>query len=237
MYHLHFSSLPSTQNYLKENLSLLQKNHQQDILISTSEQNLGIGRNENKWFFYPDSLAMSFTMKPNPAPTLSSLEVGVLVALFLEKNFSAPIKLKWPNDLLTNEGKKCGGIISHYIDSETVIVGVGINLGEGARLAPNNDFKHGLGAVLPTLKLNSEDQKKISADFYSFLLKNRIALFKELQEYFYQFCAHKNHLVLINDEQSEAEGIFLGIGANGEALVEVNKNIRTFLSSSLTILN
>ena len=142
--------------------------------------------------------------------------------------------IKWPNDLLDIELKKCGGIICQYIDSETVIVGLGLNLGEV--IHPNsNKYRHGFSTLIQTLKLSPDDQKNLAKEFYLFALTNRLNDPIELKDLFNNYCAHLNKSVIITENNNEIEGQFLGISDNGEAIVKFEDKIQTFLSSSLTI--
>jgi len=81
MYHQHFNTLDSTQVFKNNNLEKL-KSEQNDILISTTHQTQGIGRSGNTWDNYENSLAMSFTLAPNPIATLTPLEIGVITVRF-----------------------------------------------------------------------------------------------------------------------------------------------------------
>jgi BirA family biotin operon repressor/biotin-[acetyl-CoA-carboxylase] ligase len=236
MYHTHFNSIHSTQLYLRDNLVEL-KTHSPDILISASEQTLGVGRRGTQWDSYANSLAMSFTMKPNPVPTLTPIEIGLLAVDFLKQEFKISILLKWPNDLMTSEGKKCGGIIAQYVDTETVVGGFGLNLGNlPAKDAPAH-YKHGLGNVSDEINLTPEDQKNIPAKFYQYILDHRIVDLEILQERFYNSCIHMGKMVRVDDDGMNYEGVFVGIGKNGEALLEIEGNVQSFLASSLKILN
>lgn len=235
MHHSHFNSIHSTQIYLRDNLTEL-KRHSPDILISATEQTSGVGRRGNQWDSYDNSIAMSFTIAPNPVPTLTPLEIGLLVVLFFKKEFGVSIGLKWPNDLLTLEGKKCGGIIAQYVDTQTVVAGLGVNLGSLQATSAPGHYKHGLGNVIPELKLGANDHREISLKIYSFILANRVESSLQIEQLFKEHCVHINQKVSLDDEGENHEGIFLGIGQNGEALVEVNGECLPFLSSSLKIL-
>lgn len=235
MYHTHFNSIHSTQIYLRDNLVEL-KDHDQDILITASEQTLGIGRKGSQWDSYDNSIAMSFTLKPNPVPTLTPIEIGILACEFLKKEYAVSIHLKWPNDLLTAEGKKCGGILAQYIDSETVIAGLGLNLGTLPASEAPPHYKHGLGNVSEALKLSAEDKKEIPARLFDFILKNRVQSSQEMQARFHTTCLHIGSIVDIDDDGFNYEGKFMGIGQNGEALVEIEGVTKAFLSSSLKII-
>ena len=235
MYHQHFNSIPSTQIYLKENLEVL-KIQDNDILISCSEQTLGIGQRGNTWDSYPNSLAMSFTLKPNDIPTLTPLEIGLLTIKFLKKKFNKELFIKWPNDLLSIDGKKCGGILCQFIDSTTVIVGLGINVGK-LKTSLTNDYRHGISSVDSSLEMSTSDQEAVSKEIYRFISMNRFLNKSELETCFDKKCAHLNKNISISEDGVDHLGIFRGIGANGEALVEINSTIKSFLSSSLTIIN
>lgn len=236
MHHTHFNTIHSTQVYLRDNLVEL-KGHSSEILITASEQTMGIGRKGSQWDSYSNSLAMSFTMAPNLIPTMTPIEIGILASEFLKKTYDIFIFLKWPNDLLTLENKKCGGIIAQYIDTETVVAGLGLNLGDTHTEAVPGHYKHGLGNVSQKIVLTSDDQKNIPAKIYQYILANRINTSTELQERFKKSCIHMDKLVAIDDDGSSYTGIFKGIGLNGEALVEIGGEIKPYLASSLKILS
>ena len=236
MFHQHFDTIPSTQFYLKDNLETLKLNAS-DILISCSEQTHGVGRRGNCWDSYPNSLAMSFTLPPNETATLTPLEIGLIIINFFKKNFNKELFLKWPNDILTSDGKKCGGILCQYIDSSTIVAGLGINFGKLDAPKKNNNYKHGIGSVDQTVDSQVFDQKKISHDLYNELINNRFSSLLDLKKAFNKNCFHMNMDVFIHDNGNDYIGTFKGIGDNGEALIEKDSSIHSFLSSSLTILN
>ncbi len=235
MHHSHFNSLESTQTYLREHLDQLKK-IDTDILISTSLQTAGRGRNENTWNFHPNSLAMSFTLVPNKVPTLTPLEIGLLTIDFFKATFSENMLIKWPNDLMTSHKLKCGGILTQYLDPETVITGLGINIGSAESVSEeNNNYKHGFGLLSSTF-IQDIDQKSLSAMLYQFILNNRLNDYELLKMKFNGSCAHINKQVILHDDQKEIPGIFRSIGRNGEAAVEIEGTTKLFLSSSLTII-
>ena len=236
MFHQHFNTIGSTQVYLKDNLDKLKIN-ENDILISCSEQTEGIGRRGNVWDTYPNSLAMSFTLKPNIVTTLTPLEIGLMAISYFHKKFNSSLFLKWPNDILTKDGRKCGGILCQYIDNNTGIVGLGANLGKINSPVTDSMYKHGLGNIHPDLELKNFDQERISKELYQECLENRYHDVSSLVNDFNKHCFHLNMDVFIHESGKDYIGVFKGIGKNGEAIVEIDSTIRSFLSSSLTILN
>lgn len=236
MYQKHFNSIHSTQLYLRDNLIEL-KTHSSEILISASEQTLGVGRKGSQWDSYVNSIALSFTLSPNFVPTLTPIEIGILAADFIKMEFEKIICLKWPNDLMTESSQKCGGIIAQYIDAETIICGIGINLGPASVEKVPDNYKHGLGNVSNSIKLSEDNQKEISAKLYRYILKNRINDVALMQKRFKELCVHIEKMVNVEDDDQSVVGLFKGIGMNGEALVEINGVTTPILASSLKILN
>lgn len=235
MYHQHFNSIASTQIYLKDNLEGL-KLKATDILISCTEQTDGVGRRGNSWQSFSNSLALSFTLKPNRVPSLTPIEVGLMTIAYFKKHSGIDLTLKWPNDILTRDKQKCGGIICQYIDESTVLVGLGLNLGKFDKPEQTN-FRHGLASIDHALELHNDDQKKISSELYLEFLNSRISDTDELRDTFNKHCLHLDKEVYLFEDGKDFIGRFKGIGENGEALVEIDSTIQKFLSSSLTLLD
>ena len=147
MHHIHFDQCESTQNYLKNNWDELIVNHE-NILISTDHQTKGIGRRGNSWKELSNSLFLSFSLSANEVLTLTSLEIGVLIVDFISQKFNTDLRLKWPNDILTKDGHKCGGVLCNVVEKNQIIVGIGLNLGahEKSEL-PSETSKFPIGCI------------------------------------------------------------------------------------------
>ena len=230
----HFKTINSTQIYLKENLDKLLC-QDSEIIISCSEQTDGVGRKGNSWDNYSNSLALSFTIKPTSIPSLTPIEIGLLTISFLKEKYKKSLFAKWPNDLLTAEGKKCGGILCQYYNESIVVVGLGLNLGKISSSA-KGQYPHGLGSVDQSLELQEFDHEKISMEIYQFFLSHRLSP-ENIKKEFNLSCFHINNKVLLIEDEKEFIGIFKGLGENGEAIVEIDSIDTKFLSSSLRILN
>jgi BirA family biotin operon repressor/biotin-[acetyl-CoA-carboxylase] ligase len=98
------------------------------------EQMAGRGRRDKPWASPKGaglwlSLAWTFEKLPERLPGLT-LAIGVALAEALHE-LGADVRLKWPNDLIANDGK-LGGILTEMQTQadrqRTVIVGVGINV-------------------------------------------------------------------------------------------------------------
>ena len=98
-------------------------------------QTSGRGRHYRRWASPPDSglylsLAYSFAATPAQLPALT-LALGVAVAAALASLGIDGVALKWPNDVVANDGK-LGGILTEAQSGAgagvTVVTGVGLNL-------------------------------------------------------------------------------------------------------------
>lgn len=218
---IYFEQLESTQEYLKNLLKDSESTNNQGIIVSCRNQTKGIGRSSNTWEKLSTGLSFSFTSKLCDVPTLTSLEVGVLVAQFFKDNFNKGLKLKWPNDIFYQD-KKIGGIIIHS-SPESVVIGIGVNL------VPSKSY-HGLMKQVPT----SYPEISITQKLVEFIESNRLSS-TQILERWNQLCVHLNKEIEIVDD-NKISGIFKGIGENGEALVDIDNKVEKFFTGTLNII-
>ena len=241
--HLHFEEIQSTQNFLKGQLidqktGFNEREAFQKILVSTSKQSGGVGRHGNKWDSFKNSLTFSFTIKTQPTKNLSTLplELSVFLAEWLKLKTGKELKVKWPNDILTINAQKCGGILCHYINPKIIIAGIGLNLGP-ISFKPDHLYKTSPGFISDAIELSENDKKDLPLDFYTFFLerfaskKNNLASWENL-------CIHLNKTVKISHSEGNFKiGRFKGIGPCGEAILELeNKLEEKFMSGSLNLV-
>ncbi len=141
-------------------------------------QSAGRGRRARPWFAPPGgalclSLGWSFATLPREAPSLS-LAVGVCALRALTAFTTAPVQLKWPNDLYA-QGRKLGGILIE-LQAESagpafVVIGIGINCTLGAGLS-RRVLKSGTTPVdLAELGLHQVDRNQLAAALISELVR------------------------------------------------------------------
>lgn len=101
----------------------------------TDNQTMGRGRHGRTWQSPPGSglcvsVAYSFVTRPENLPALT-LAIGLGVIDVLEYLGVSGVKLKWPNDLIADDGK-LGGILtetkSQIAEEMAVVSGIGINV-------------------------------------------------------------------------------------------------------------
>jgi BirA family biotin operon repressor/biotin-[acetyl-CoA-carboxylase] ligase len=118
------------------NSLLLGESSRTPVLLATESQTAGRGRRGRRWYGKP-GYAIAFSLaRPvrRPARELAALSLvaGVAAARAL-RAMGAPVRLKWPNDLLCGAGKLGGilvetrGVPGATRDVSCAVVGIGIN--------------------------------------------------------------------------------------------------------------
>src|ERR1700722_4609891 len=108
-------------------------------VVHADEQAAGRGRFGRTWFSPPGNLYLSvllrFDLPPERGPELSfvtAITVADAIDALLPKTNKAT--LKWPNDVLVNDGKIAGILVESIDDAQ--IIGIGVNVLEAPRNAP-----------------------------------------------------------------------------------------------------
>ena len=126
--HFHFSSLPSTQDYVLE--KPLEPN--EIALVTADEQTHGRGRGERQWQLQRGNFAGTWIV-PRPLELRSPLTtLGLAAAAALSESMrpwlhdEKNLQLKWPNDVLIRN-KKVSGVLLGSSRTE-LRIGCGVNL-------------------------------------------------------------------------------------------------------------
>ncbi len=191
------------------------------IWSSDAEKNLTLS-----FIIYPDFLEIEHQFYLN---MLTSLAIRETIEQLLENK--SKVYIKWPNDIIVNNGKVSGMLIENSIyDSsiKTTIIGIGINVNQ--TIFPEN-IKN------PTsLKLISNKETEI---FHcaSVLCNNMKKWHSKLTEQKYSQInqSYHNHLYLINQENEFIKdnkvfkGIITGISEHGKLKIQTSeKNVSEF---------
>ena len=110
-------------------------------LCVAEHQSAGRGRRGRSWLAAPGAalcLSWAWRFETLPAHIGSlGLAVGIAAARTLQSQGCASVGLKWPNDLVTPDGK-VGGILIELVSEAAgpalVVIGIGINVALGASL-------------------------------------------------------------------------------------------------------
>lgn len=133
----HFGAIGSTNDHLK---SRAREGAPEWSLALADQQTAGRGRAGRSWASPAGGLYLSVLLRPRrpaPATALIPLAAGVAVCDGL-RGIDVEAQVKWPNDLLV-AGRKIGGVLSEAASNaartESVVVGIGLNLATTPRLS------------------------------------------------------------------------------------------------------
>lgn len=106
-------------------------------LVITDNQVSGRGQRGNLWVSAPGTnLTFSLVLKPSLS-LADQFYLTIVTSLALHDLLShmeiAEVKIKWPNDILTNEKKICGILIENSVSGNKIqhsIVGIGLNVNQ-----------------------------------------------------------------------------------------------------------
>jgi len=129
-----YETLPSTQDRA---VALARAGAREGTRVVARHQTRGRGRLERSWTSPVGGLYCSIVLpRPREHPGLLPLTVGARLASALHEAYSAPLALKWPNDLVVHQrdrpARKISGILSDEVASPSlghaVVTGIGVNI-------------------------------------------------------------------------------------------------------------
>ena len=131
-----FDAIDSTNEYLKK--LYVKKSIQDRLLIITNNQFNGKGQKNNKWLSEPGkNLTFSFYKILENRKIQNPFILNCIISLSvfkILKQFGVPnLKVKWPNDILSDSKKICGILIENFYRQNFLyssIIGVGININQ-----------------------------------------------------------------------------------------------------------
>ncbi|MEM6476104.1 MAG: biotin--[acetyl-CoA-carboxylase] ligase [Pseudomonadota bacterium] len=188
--------------------------------IVARRQTAGRGRQGREWFDgsgnFMGSTVVELQTDDPPPPTLgfaAAMSVAHTVDQWIEG--AAPIRTKWPNDVLLDGGKVCG-ILMEMVGKH-VVVGIGVNLArapeiEGRKTAAISDH-----VTAPSV---DDFANKLGASFASWLSSWRIGGLDLILRDFLYSCRYSEGMPLtVHDtDGSRVEGTFAGLEQTDGAL-------------------
>lgn len=217
---IHVDRCDSTQDLLKEQLT---QNPQSELTVSCEHQTQGRGRGRNIWQDSPGTLCFSMSIAPHEKTTFTALEISTLIADFFHLK-GREIKLKWPNDLINSEGKKCGGILVQNLNLH-FLAGIGLNLF-------HNSLEFG-GIYESSFEL---DKKNWAQELSQYIRHHRFDSTDLLASRWMSYCAHQNKEVKITEGFEETYGRFIGLGEFGEAIIDNGAGTHKIFNGSLRLV-
>lgn len=235
------------QQAASSNISLLQRAAQgapSGSVLAVELQTAGRGRIGRTWYSglgnaLTFSLLWRFDCGLNALSGLS-LAVGVAILRASRRFGMNSLRLKWPNDILTSQGKLGGVLIEAQGDMlgpSAVVVGIGLNCSLPASVEQRIDQPvsalNEAGAEIPT---RNHLLAALLQEMASVLQQFSQGGFAALRTEWEQYHAHQNLPIKLQlADGSSVSGIARGVSNNGELCLETHHGVRCFNSGEVGI--
>ncbi|MCO6430957.1 MAG: biotin--[acetyl-CoA-carboxylase] ligase [Deltaproteobacteria bacterium] len=206
-------------------------------LVATRSQSAGRGRRGREWLQTEGALYATYVFETDlPVERLAafSLVMGVAIVKELE-SLGCELRLKWPNDIMSADVRKIGGILIEVAGDDrrrALLCGCGINLLNSPRSLP--------AAAALTDCVSKELSSLAAAQLISAPLFSAFQTFERDG-----FAAYKQQWlnkamclgkpVRLENDVRHVDGIFRGLGANGEIQIEVGGRVLEYSSGDLSL--
>lgn len=231
---MYFESISSTNSWVLDNPGQC---HHGDLIVA-GDQTEGRGRFERKWISLPGkSVTVSFVINAERFPHLAQehyAQIAAFAVWQLLSELKIQAQLKWPNDIVTKNGKICGILAEHVADSR-IVVGAGINtsieplhiecdsrctsIQAETECAPTNE-------VLVAKLTNYLERAFTGCE------NDGMAAMRA------EWAAHdhlKARQICITTPTGKLTGIYLGINEGGQLLIEIAGDTRAFSAGDVTL--
>lgn len=231
-----FDSLPSTNEFLME---LSKKDANSWTVIYAKNQTKGKGYAGNEWkVIVGENLTFSFLLKT--AYSFQELIyfnqwISNTICSFL-KQFSANVKVKWPNDIILNNKKVCGILIENHRTNGVMnsVIGIGINVNQ-------TDFNHLPKAISLNIATDKKyDIEEILTDLmrgfekeFSILEQKRFDL---IHETYLENLFKKDETSSFRLNNQSIDGIIRDVNEAGNLIVEIDEKRKEFKHKEIELL-
>lgn len=222
-----FEDIPSTNQFFLDQCIL-----KKQVCLANSQSN-GKGRQGKSWLSPPNSgLWLSLQWFDNTPPPST---LGLKLALILVETLNiSNLGIKWSNDIVWNEKYKLAGFLIETKQIGTQwqwIIGLGLNI----KMLENHQVNQ-LWTDLYRISGKVFDRNQLAAQ----ILDNFIKILEQKNYQINQAVWEKYDIlfqkpvILHFSNQSSLEGIAMGISEQGALKLQINNEIKTFMSGDVT---
>ena len=200
-------------------------------LVLTERQTAGRGRQGRAWHESPRSF-MGTLVVPHHGSlagfTGFSLVIGCLVRRIIQ-HMGVEVLLKWPNDVVTPDGKKLAGVLIELVGGSTgatALVGVGVNVGAPPATVPHAVGLREFGQEVHPVTFASMFLEQCGLEFDTFFSEGFAAFRSEWMSVAYGL----DSVLQVDTGTTVVRGVCNGVDHNGALLLENEQGIHTIVS-------
>jgi BirA family biotin operon repressor/biotin-[acetyl-CoA-carboxylase] ligase len=170
-----------------------------------------------------------------------SLAVGVAIVRALNKLGAQGVQLKWPNDILTAQGKLAGVLIEAQGDvlgPSAVVIGIGLNYNSPSSLSAQKieQSVSALDEICNELPTRNQLLAELLQELASVLNEFSNNGFATLRAEWKQYHAFQNKQIQLRMPDGKVvSGIARGVSENGELCMENAQGVRRYNSGEVGV--
>ena len=169
-----------------------------------------------------------------------SLAVGVAIVRALNKLGAQGVQLKWPNDILTEQGKLAGVLIEAQGDMlgpSAVVIGIGLNCNLPASQVPQiGQPASALDEICAAMPARNQLLAMLLLELARALQQFAKSGFAGLREEWERYHFHQNRQVRLQmGDGQTVNGIARGVSDNGELCMETAQGMQRFNSGEVGV--
>jgi BirA family biotin operon repressor/biotin-[acetyl-CoA-carboxylase] ligase len=189
-----------------------------NIMVIANEQSAGRGRQGRKWQSDQSGLYVTYALKLDEKVDLSGLSLMVGYSLLSSLNdHKGQLKLKWPNDILDQQGRKLSGILietGKYNNSSWVLIGVGVNINAVNSLDLATISLKELGIEVTAHQLAVQLYVQLISDWMKFLEHG----FSAFRASWLENCGQLNKEIIV----ANLQGLMVDVNDNGRLVLKAS---------------
>jgi BirA family transcriptional regulator, biotin operon repressor / biotin---[acetyl-CoA-carboxylase] ligase len=216
--------------------------------VIAEHQTAGRGRSDKIWLSPPGSglclsLAYTFAELPRHLPSLT-LAIGAAIATALEDLGAKDLALKWPNDLMAQDGK-LGGILTELQSNgeggRAVVVGLGLNvdLPDTMRYTPPTSWTSKVTDLAACLPGELPERAALIAAVVKSMVECIARFAREGFGHFHSVWQRYDWLKgkqwSVQQAQRRITGLADGIDEDGALLLRTNVGVERIISGSIDL--
>ena len=222
---------PTTQS-TNDDIREIAKTGVQHALVCSEQQSAGRGQRQRTWVSPQGNIYLSALLNLNQViDGRLSLEIALNI-LNIPSLQGLDLKIKWPNDLYSAQGK-WGGILIEPISMQQVIVGVGINMSSVADQVTDQAT-----TSLSDLGLREASRLDLIAQVYV-AIQQAGQWFDHQSHHlaarFARYAAFKDQMVEFEHVAGITQGRFLGIQDDGAVVLDTEQGQQSFYQGRLRL--
>ncbi|MGB0496135.1 MAG: bifunctional biotin--[acetyl-CoA-carboxylase] ligase/biotin operon repressor BirA [Kangiellaceae bacterium] len=219
------------------------ESYKQGRVCISEHQSKGRGRKGNSWVS-PFGANLYFSIGIDLPVGLSvlgglSLAIGIGLTEFINRFTNEEVKLKWPNDLLSDNKKLAGILVEASGDSNDnsfINIGIGINWNMPAKFTqeidqPWRNLADILSAPIDKTTLMANLLIELDKTVDTFISQG----FEMFSKRWEKNSAFIGQEVLISTHKEKVKGVEKGIDKNGAIIVKTKKGVKSFYSGEVSL--